>query len=218
MLKSVLLSTAALALIATAAGARPQVTMSHDNRFVSVLPHSGQSAPAAHRPGSYVVSTIDKSSVGSYFCCYGSTLSGPSSQFGAAYGVAEQFIPGASATVSKLYAGVGYVSGDDKVTLTLYADSGNRPGKKLASGTGTTSTQFGFCCGLVKAKIKSTSLTAGTPYWVSITLSGADFDAAGFQVNNEVSDFHYLSYTSNGGSTWGSGISETEYNPAIGMQ
>ena len=219
MLKTVLLSTAALALIASAADARPQVTLSKDNKFVSVLPHNGQSAPAGHVPGSYVASTIDKSKVGSYFCCYGNTISGPSSFFGAAYGVAEQFIPSASATISQLVAGVGYVSGDHSVTLTLYADNGsNSPGKKLASGTGTTNTQFGFCCGLVKAKIKSQNLTAGTPYWVAITTTGANFEAAGFQVNNEVNDYHYLAYTSNGGSTWSSGFSETEYNPAIGLR
>jgi hypothetical protein len=218
MLKAVLLSTAALALIATSADARPQVNLSKDNRFVSVLPQSGQSTPAKHLPG-YLVSTIAKNPNGAYFCCYGSTLSGPSSFFGVAYGVAEQFIPSSSASVTKLYAGVGYVSGDDKVTLTLYADSGsNSPGKKLASGTGTATTEFGFCCNLVEAKIHSQSLTSGTPYWVAITVGGSDFDAAGFQVNNEVNDYHYLSYTSNGGSTWSSGVSETEYNPAIAMK
>lgn len=184
------------------------------------MPHSGQSAPARHVPGgSYAVSTIDKSKVGTYFCCYGSTLSGPSSSFGAAYAVAEQFVPTANATVTKAYAGVGYVSGTHNVTLTLYADSGsNSPGKKLTSGTGTATTGFGFCCGLVEAKIKKTNLTAGTPVWVAITVGGSDFDAAGFQVNNEVNDYHYLSYSSNGGSSWSSGISETEYNPAIALK
>src|SRR5438105_12735903 len=92
MLKAVLLSTAALALIATTADARPPVTLSKDNRFVSVMPQSGHSAPA-QVPGSYAFSTIDKSKVGTYFCCYGSTISGPSSFFGHAYGVAEQFVP-----------------------------------------------------------------------------------------------------------------------------
>jgi hypothetical protein len=218
MLKEVLLSTAALALIATAADARPQVTLSQDNRFVSVLPGNGQSVPA-HNPGTnYAASTIDKSKVGAYFCCYGSTISGPSSFFGAAYGAAEQFTLSADATVNQLVAGVGYVSGDNSVTLTLYADNGsNSPGQKMASGTGTTSTAFGFCCGLVKAKIKSQNLKAGTPYWVAITTTGSNFEAAGFQVNNEVNDYHYLAYTSNGGSSWGSGFSETEYNPAIGL-
>jgi len=218
MFKQMLLSTAALALIASAADARPEVTLSKDNKFVSVAPHSGQSAPA-HMPSGYVASTLDKSKVGTYFCCYGNTLSGPSSFFGAAYGVAEQFIPTADATISQLVAAVGYVSGTHSVTLTLYADNGsNSPGTKLAKGTGTTNTEFGFCCGLVKVKIKSQNLKAGTPYWVAITVGGADFDAAPFQVNNEVNDYHYLAYTTNGGSTWSSGFSETEYNPAIGLR
>jgi hypothetical protein len=220
MLKAVLLSSAALALIVSSADAGPQATLSKDGRFTTVLPHSGQSVPAAHPPGSYVVSTIDKSKVGSYFCCYGNTISGPSSITAPyAYAVAEQFIPSANATVTEIFAGVGYVSGDDKVTLTLYADNGsNSPGAKLAHGTGTATTQFGFCCGLVKAKIKSTSLKAGTPVWVGISAAGADWDADGFQVNNEVSDYHYLAFSSNGGSTWSSGFSYTEYNPAIGVR
>ena len=213
MLKAVLLSSAALALIVSSADARPEATLSKDGRFTSVVPHSGgQSVPTVPPGGSYVMSTIDKSKVGAYFCCYGNTI-------GLGYGVAEQFIPSANATISQLYAGVGYVSGDDQVTLTLYADNGsNSPGKKLASGTGTATTQFGFCCGLVKARIKSTNLTAGTPVWVAITASSSDWDADGFQVNNEVSDYHYLAYSSNSGSTWGTGFSETEYNPAIGMK
>jgi len=213
-----LLSTAALALIASAADARPQVTLSRDNRFVSVMPHKNQSVGTFAPPAAFVYKTIAKNKEGAYFCCYGSTISGPSSFFGAAYGVAEQFTLSAAATVSNLYAGVGYVSGDDSVTLTLYADNGsNQPGAKLAQGTGTTSTQFGFCCGVTKAGIKSTSLSANTPYWVAITTTGANFEAAGFQVNDEVDDFVNLSFTTNGGSTWSSGVSETEYNPAIGL-
>ena len=180
MFKTVLLSTAALALIATSADARPEVTLSKDNRFVSVLPHNGQSVPAI--PGvTYVYQTIAKNKKGAYFCCYGNTISGPSSFFGAAYGVAEQFVLSADASITHLAAAVGYVSGDDSVTLTLYADNGNNsPGSKLAQGKGTTSTAFGFCCGITKAKIKSTSLKANTPYWVAITTTGSNFEASGF--------------------------------------
>ena len=218
MLKKVLLSTAALALIATAADARPQVTLSHDNKFVSVMPGGGKGHVVPATPASYVYSTIAKNKEGAYFCCYGSTISGPSSFFGAAYGVAEQFTLSAAATVSNLYAGVGYVSGDDSVTLTLYADNGNnQPGSMLAQGKGKTSTQFGFCCGVTHAKISSTNLKASTPYWVAITTTGANFEAAGFQVSDEVDNFVYIASTTNGGSTWGTGFSETEYNPGIAL-
>lgn len=219
MLKTVLLSTAALALITTAATARPQVTLSHDNRFVSVMPSKGAQVAPKYAPGKYVYATLSKNKNGAYFCCYGSTISGPSSFFGAAYGVAEQFTLTAAASVTKLVAGVGYVSGDKSVTLTLYADTGsNEPGAVLATGTGTSPTEFGFCCGVTKAKISSTSLKANTPYWVAITTTGANFEAAGFQVNNEVNDDVYVASTSNGGTTWGSSVSETEYNPAIGVE
>jgi hypothetical protein len=218
MLKQVLLSTAALALIATAADARPQVTLSHDNRFVSVMPGKSQAAPKFAAKINYVYTTLAKNKEGAYFCCYGSTISGPSSFFGAAYGAAEQFTLTAAATISNLAAGVGYVSGDDSVTLTLYADSGNNsPGKMIAQGTGTSKTEFGFCCGVTHAKISSTKLSANTPYWVAITTTGANFEAAGFQVSDEVDNFTNLSFTTNGGSTWSSGVSETEYNPAIGV-
>lgn len=218
MLRKVLLSSAAIALVATAANARPQVTLSHDNRFVSVMPGKTQIAPVIPGKKSYLWQTISTNSNGAYFCCYGSTLSGPSSFFGAAYGVAEQFVLTKAAKVGTLTAGVGYVSGNDSVTLTLYADNGNNsPGTELASGTGTTSTEFGYCCGLTSVSISKTSLKANTPYWVGITTTGSNFEAAGFQVYNEVDDYVYLAYTTNGGSSWGSGYSETEYDPAIGV-
>ena len=61
------------------------------------------------------------------------------------------------------------------------------------------------------------SLTANTPYLVAITTTGSNFEASGFQVKNEVDGYNYNAYTSNGGSSWSSGFSLTEYNPAIGV-
>lgn len=219
MFRSVLLSTAALALVATAANANPKVTLSHDNRFVSVEPGKAALNIPHFAPKKFEFGTLDRQKEGAYFCCYGSTISGPSSFFGKAYGVAEQFIPNKSTSITTLAAAVGYVSGSKSVTLTLYADNGsNEPGTQLAQGTGTSNTQFGFCCGVVTATISSTSLTSGTPYWIGITAGGTDFDAAGFQVNDEVDDNVYVASTSNGGSTWGTSVSETEYDPAIGVK
>ncbi|HEX3429417.1 MAG TPA: hypothetical protein VHT03_00910 [Rhizomicrobium sp.] len=222
MLKAVLLSTAALALLATAADARPALSFSQDNRFVSVMPGGKDHRVPNFAPKiSYVYSTIAKNKEGAYFCCYGSTISGPSSTFGHAYGIAEQFTLSAGATVSHLAAGVGYFSGntgDHKVVLTLYADNGNnQPGTKLAQGTGTTKTVFGFCCGVTQASISSTTLKANTPYWVAITSTGINEEAAGFQVSDEVDNPVYTSSTSDGGNTWGTGYQNTEYNPAIGV-
>ncbi|HEX4077639.1 MAG TPA: hypothetical protein VHX61_02040 [Rhizomicrobium sp.] len=60
MLKSVLLSTAALALIATAANARPQVTLSHDNRFVTTMPGKDQplSTVQGKKKSTYLYTTL----------------------------------------------------------------------------------------------------------------------------------------------------------------
>lgn len=219
MLRNVLLASAALTLVATAAGARPNVTLSANNRYVSTMPtHNGHLVPS-NLGGGYKDGTIAKNKEAAYFCCYGSTISGPSSFFGVAYGVAEQFIAKKSGSVSTLAAGVGYVSGNDSVTLTLYADNGsNEPGTMLAQGTGTTSTQFGFCCGITTASISSTSLTGGSAYWVAITTTGNNFEAAGFQVSDEVDNNVYVASTTNGGTTWGTSFSETEYDPAIGVK
>lgn len=221
MLKAFLLSAATIALVATSADARTQVMISKDNRTVSIersaVKHAGPVVPG--NVTNFKYGTIAKNAKSPYFCCYGSTISGPSSFFGAAYGVAEQFIPNASGMISELAAGVGYVSGDQTVTLTLYADnSNNMPGTMIAQGTGTTDTAFGSCCGIVTVKIGKTKLTRNTPYWVAITTTGSNFEAAGFQVQNQLDGYTYLSYTSNGGSTWSSGVSETEYNPAIGVK
>ena len=218
MLRNILLATAALTLVATAANAGPQVSLSKDNKFVSVMPNNHNATRVRAPKDSYVYETLSTNANGAYFCCYGSTISGPSSFFDAAYGVAEQFILTNSTKAKGLAAGVGYVSGDDSVTLTLYADNGsNSPGAMLAQGTGTTRTEFGECCGVTTVKIPKTNLAANTPYWVAITTTGANFEAAGFQVSNEVDDYVYVASTSNGGSTWGSGYSETEYDPAIGV-
>lgn len=219
MLRSVLLSTAALALVATTANASPKVTLSHDNRYVSVEPAKGMVNVPNLAPKHYQYSTFSKEKEALYFCCYGSTLSGPSSFFGAAYGVAEQFIPNANMKITTLAAGVGYVSGDKSVTLTLYADNGsNGVGAQLAQGTGTAAVEYGFCCGVTTASISSTSLTAGTPYWVAITTTGANFEAAGFQDSDEVDNNVYVASTTNGGTTWGTSVLETEYDPSIGVK
>jgi len=220
MFRTVLLSTAALALAVTAADARPQVTVSKDQRVVSVMPGKLSNLipnffPKKNKGSLYSTLATDYPN-GLYFCCYGSTISGPSSFFGVAYGVAEQFSTKSNGSATSITAAVGYVSGSKSVTLTLYADAGNTPGAVLASGTGSSDTEFGSCCGTLTAKIKKTKLTGGTAYWVGITAGGADFDAAPFETVDEVNPA-YVAGTSNGGTSWGAGY-QTTTRPAISVQ
>lgn len=222
MLRAILLATAALALAATAAGARPRVRLSEDNRSVTILPTTVVPHATKFMPGAkYLFTNLEtKDKEGVYLgCCYALTISGPSSFLGVAYGVAEQFTLKKSASVTTLAAGVGYVSGDKSVTMTLYADNGsNSPGAVLASGTGTVTTQSGLCCEVTSVTIPSTSLNAGTPYWIGITTTGSNFETAAYEIADQVDEYAYVAYTTNGGSTWGAGsrLFGSEM-PAIGI-
>jgi hypothetical protein len=228
MLKSVLLSTAALALLATAANAGSQMTMSADHRFVSIEPGKASlNVPSTliNTPShKWKFSSFNKDKNGVYFCCFGNTLTGPSNTIGLtgkAYGVAEQFKLSKAASITTLAAAVGFVEGygNGSTTLTLYADNGsNSPGTELANATATATQEFGTCCGIIEAKISSTSLSANTPYWVAITTTGSNYEAAPFQVWNEVNSNLYVSSTSNGGTSWSAGAQLDVEQPAIGVK
>src|SRR5215469_4557332 len=224
MFRKVLLSSAALALVATAANAHPNVMLSPDKRFAAVMPGKNQiQLPPSmmdRKKTAWLFSTFATNPEAVYYCCYGRNVNGPSnSNFGgAAFGIAEQFIPKKSASVTTLAAAVGYTSGDKSVILTLYADNGsNSPGTALASATGTSSTVFGNCCGVVTVSIPSTSLTANTPYWVGITATGNSWETATYQDADQVDNATYVSGTSNGGTSWSAGFQQTTQNPAIGV-
>jgi hypothetical protein len=205
MIRKILLTSAALALATSAAYAGPKITLVNNNRNVSVEPGKNIANPGSlvQFPGTYQFNNFaTKYKNGLYFCCYGGTLSGPSSFFGVAYAQASGWTQATNAAVTKLSAAVGYVSGDHTATLTLYADSGSgSPGKALASKKGTTTQFFGGCCGVLTVKIKSTNLTAGNTYWIGITTGGANFEAAPESTIDQV-NAHPVAFSSNGGTTW----------------
>jgi hypothetical protein len=208
MIRKTLLTSAALALVATGAYAGANVSLSNDHRMVSVPAGSpGKSAPLQLGGTSYS-NFATKYSNGLYFCCYGYTVSGPSSFLGAAYGAATQWTQAADADVTKLSSSVGYVSGDHTSTLTLYADNGSdAPGAKLGSGTGASPEFFGGCCGVLTVKLKkSAHLSAGQKYWIAVTTTGANFNAAPFSTIDQV-NLHNIAGTSDGGTTWSGGQS-----------
>ena len=209
MIRKTLLATAAFALATTVAYAGPHVTLSKDHKTVSIAPSKGTAGSPVQFSGTYSFNNFAKKYPnGLYFCCYGNTISGPSSFFGAAYAAAVQWTQASNATVSRISAAVGYVSGDHTATLTLYKDSGsNTPGAVLAKKTGTTPEFFGGCCGVLTVKIKDTNLTAGSKYWVAISTGGANFNAAPFSTVDQVNPYN-AAYSSDGGSTW-SGASTT---------
>src|ERR1700733_6335631 len=119
MSKATLLLTVAFAVMTTSADARPSFMLSDGNRIVTIAPPG---APAAEfLPGTKYLLTnfATKEPKGAYLSApFGFTISGPSSTFGEAYGLAEQFTLKKSASVTTLAVAVGCVSGDHSFTLT----------------------------------------------------------------------------------------------------
>ena len=113
---------------------------------------------------------------GLYFCCYGNTISGSGSVIGATYWVAMGFTPAADADLKEIDVGVGYVTGTNKVIISLYDDNGGVPGNVIKKWSQTGLGNFGACCQIEVGKTRGIHVTAGTPYWVAVTTDGADSD------------------------------------------
>jgi hypothetical protein len=76
------------------------------------------------------------------------------------------FTPKSASHATAVEAAIGYEDGTERVILAIYSDNAGTPGTLLASGASSTIPTFGTCCQLVKVKIASTALTAGTQYWL----------------------------------------------------
>jgi hypothetical protein len=119
-----------------------------------------------------IASNLSRYPFGVYFCCYGDTIAGPNAGFGHTYWAAQGFTPTANATVTRLKASVGFVTGVNQVVVGLYSDSNGIPGKPLFNKRTKTGSlgNFGSCC--VLAIVNDTagvSVKAGTPYWVVVS-------------------------------------------------
>lgn len=105
----------------------------------------------------------------SYNCCSGWTVSspnGPPGQFSAA----NEFVAGASGTVSQIDLAIGYVTGSGSGTAALYTVSGGLPGTLLGSWSFTAHQVFGNCCAIETINVAGgPSLTNGTSYFLVLS-------------------------------------------------
>jgi hypothetical protein len=205
MIKRVLVALAASALVSTtaAAGGATGVSLSKDKRITSVSQGTMHYTPAQLPRKSIIFSNIGTLyPKGLYFCCYGDTISGPSSVIGTPYSAALQFTPATDVSVTEVDAGVGWVEGTNAVQLAIYDDNGGVPGTSLASATVKGLGTFGDCCTLAVARIKKLPLTAGTPYWVVVSASGTTWAAWAFNSTDEIDP---VTAAYNDGTGWGAG-------------
>jgi hypothetical protein len=170
----------AIAAISSVAFARDDIAFSQDGRLAFVAPHAGP-ARAGHYTKKPKSATIFSNLAtaypnGLYFSGEGETIyaSGGSSQF-----VAGGFTPTANATAVEVQVAVGeFGDGKSSYTLSINADASGVPGTVLASTVVTSAAPFGECCGVVTGKFKGgVALTAGTPYWVAVTLDTKQLQA-----------------------------------------
>ncbi len=178
--KALLMALATLAGTSSAAIARNDIVFSKDGSRAFVTSHE-----STHFTPNFVKKSLGATIYsnlataypkGLYWAFEGSSLGGaaPYTQF-----VAGGFTPTANATAVEAQVAVGnFGDGKDMFTLSIYSDSAGVPGQVLASTKITSTTAFGTCCGLITAKFKGgVPLTAGTPYWLAITLSAKQLAA-----------------------------------------
>jgi len=165
------LLVAAFALTASAAYAAPKnVTLEQGSRLTVF--HGAQTGTVAPQlpPRHAIFSNITTP----YNCCSGWTLSGsPSSPIGETLFLAEAFTPSRSATAKEVDVAVGWVEGNNGVTIGLYSDNGGVPAATpLWSKTVRNLTTFGTSASAVGVgRVRpGVALTAGTQYWVTITM------------------------------------------------
>ncbi len=206
MIKKLLVAVAVVAFAGTAASAAGVngATLSKDKRMTSVA-HPTSGYTPAQRPfgaGKLIFSNIGyKYPNGLYFCCYGDTISGSTSAVGQTFWLAASFTPSADAVVKEIDAGVGWVSGTNKVIVTLYDDNGGIPGKVLATGSATGLTSFGSCCGLAILG-DHVRVTGGATYWVSVTTDGANSTTWAAWNLNSTDQINPVTIAASDGTTW----------------
>jgi len=218
MIKTSLVTFALVTFVASGAIAAGDktYTLSRDKAVTSVSQPSVHYSPAALPPKKDNVVFSNVGTLypkGLYFCCYGDTISGPSSPVGGNYAAALQFTPAKDAKVTEIDAGIGLAAGTNGVTLALYDDNDGVPGNMIASGNATGLGAFGDCCTLAVAKIKKASVTGGTPYWVVAIATGDTWDAWAFNSTDET-DVLTAAYSSDGGGSWTAGAAV----PAMSFQ
>jgi hypothetical protein len=196
-------------IVALAAGGHHGIVTSQDGRMA--IAQHGPSHVTPWKDSNVGLTTIAGNLSlypnGVFFCCYGYTISGPTSFLGSAYWVGVPFTPSANYKVTKVEVSVGWGgAGTNGVTVSLNADAGGIPGAALASLNATNLSSYGGCCTLVVASGPGgIPVAQGTQYWVVVSTNNSTqdtFDAWAFN-STDMRAFPLASYSTANG--WGAG-------------
>ncbi len=132
-------------------------------------------APAS---ATFIYNDLSSYPLGTYWCCEGWTISGPTSLVGDTFAVGMPFTPSANLTVTEIVVAVGYVSGTNSIQVFLDADNGGLPGDTLAHFYFANEPSFGSCCTFQFNNSLGVPVTAGSQYWVVVGPGAPDTWAA----------------------------------------
>ena len=163
---------------------------------------------------------------GRFFCCYGNTIAGSSSQLGFEVWIAIPFTPKANAFVHQLKASVGYIiNTDTHFNLSLNRDNAGLPGRVIKNFGVSATNSFGSCCKLVTANSTAgIPVSRGTQYWVVVSTNdkkhGTFFGAWAFN-STDMRNFPMASWCSSTGGQCGSNnnmwVGFQSLRPAFGV-
>lgn len=142
----------------------------HIGRMTTTKEKSAIHTPSQEEPLGLkkIYSNLGKSKTDRYLDTNGWTIAGPNAGIGVTQYIGMPFTPKASSHVSQVQIAVQWMAGDNQVNVSLHTDAGGVPGTLLAGVTVTNLGVFGTCCQLAIANFSSTSVTAGTQYWVVV--------------------------------------------------
>jgi hypothetical protein len=201
------LSVLALAgMAALTAGNHHGIVVSKDGR-TAIAHQGGSHVTPAQQPVAgltTIAGNLSRYPYGTYFCCYGYTISGPNSFLGSAYWIGIPFTPATTMTAKQVQVSVGWGgSGTNGVTVSLNADASGLPGPAIASADATNLQDYGDCCQLVtEGGGHGVTVNAGTQYWlvVSTDTSTEDtFDAWAFNSTDMRETYSFAAYNSTNG-------------------
>lgn len=200
------LAVLAFSLTALAASKNGVVLTKNGRQAIATNPSAKKVPfnPAADAGLTTIYSNISKYPYAKYFCCYGWTLSGPSSGIGEQIWLAAPFTPSSNATATKVETSAGTFGGTNELVISIFSDSGGLPGTALASKHVKNLSEFGDCCVLTTAKFPAgVALTGGTQYWVVMSTDNTDADFEGAWAINTTDDRETYTFAVNTGSGWG---------------
>ncbi len=114
---------------------------------------------------------------GSYQCCVGYSVSGMNSFVGLAE-EAQLFTSLVTGNVNQIDVALGFISGDNMATISVWTDSGGVPGVNLSGFINAPpSPTFGTCCGLTTVAAPGTLVTAGQTYFVVLIADEITWDS-----------------------------------------